>query len=692
LRQQYDRQYEKGAMTRQRETLNPVAAARILGETLGEDAPIDPVIADDTAADHPVAIADVRIIRRIASGGMGEIFEGEQDSPSRRVAVKMLPPGLVTGEAMRRFQFEVESLGRLRHPGIAQVHRAGIDRSTGEPRPWFVMEFIEDARALTAHAEREGLGVRERVRLFIDACDAVHYGHQRGVIHRDLKPGNILVSADGAVKIIDFGVARSTDADLAATVNTTDPGRIVGTVQYMAPEQCDGDPRDIDTRADVYALGVVLYELLCGVLPYETPRTSIVAAVRAVHEAEPPRPSSRNARLKGPLEAVMLRALEKDRDRRYPSASALAADLRRWLDGEPVSAHPPSRWQRACRWVGRHPALTTATGSVCIAAAIVAVGFGANWWANHRPHSVAVTAEGAALLRSLGGAVLHEWGPAEDSKVTFARIVDRPDAFGGGRVAVVGYGSGSDQAGADGVYFYEIDRPETPGVMYSPTVPAAMFDALSGDPPNSIAARYAMIVADIFPGEPGDEIVASLSHAPRSPACIAILNTNGDQLAIAWHNGAIDDFAWIEEEQRLLVLARNSEARWSDRGFADPEQIQIHPAVLFRYRPTLDQDALIDTPERPGDIMPDWYRCLLPASAYTSLAPNGRPWQLSARAHTGDPTRTWLRLSLGGADSIELRISPDGRITDRFIAEPTRTKYPDVQVEVWELGELPSRR
>ena len=679
-------------MTRQRETLHPGAAARILGETLGEDAAAHPASTDDSPSDHPAAIADVRIIRRIASGGMGEIFEGAQTSPSRRVAVKMLPPGLVTGEAMRRFQFEVESLGRLRHPGIAQVYGAGIDRSTGEPRPWFVMEYIEDARALTAQAEREGLGVRERVRLFIDACDAVHHGHQRGVIHRDLKPANILVSADGAVKIIDFGVARSTDADLAATVNTTDPGRIVGTLQYMAPEQCDGDPRDIDTRADVYALGVVLYELLCGVLPYKTPRTSIVAAVRAVHEAKPTRPALRNARLKGPLEAVMLRALEKDRDRRYPSASALAADLRRWLAGDPVSAQPPSRWQRACRWVGRHPALTTATGSVCIAAAIVAAGFGANWWANQRPHRVTMTWEHSALLRSLGGAVLHEWGPAEESAVTFAQIVDRPDELGGGRVVVLGYGSGSERAGADGVYFYDVARPAEAFRMFTPRVPAAMADALSGDPDAPVAARYAMIVADIFPEEPGDEIVASLSHAPRSPACIAILNTNGERLAIAWHNGVIDDFAWLADEQRLLVLARNSEANWADRGFADPERIQIHPAVLFRYRPVLGQDALIDTPERPGDITPDWYRCLLPASAYTSLAPNGRPWQLIARTHTGDPTRTWLRLLLGGTDGIELRISPDGRISERFIAEPIRAKHPDAPVEAWELGELPGRQ
>ncbi|MFG0274858.1 MAG: serine/threonine protein kinase [Phycisphaerales bacterium] len=679
-------------MTRQRETLNPRAAARILGETLGEDASVEVTPTDAPSSVSPVAIGGVRIIRRIATGGMGEVYEGAQSAPSRRVAVKMLPPGLVTGEAMRRFQFEVESLGRLRHPGIAQVYSAGIDRADGEPRPWFVMEFIDGATALTAHAEREGLGVRERVRRFLDACDAVHYGHQRGVIHRDLKPANILVGADGAVKIIDFGVARSTDADLASTVNTTSPGRIVGTVQYMAPEQCDGDPRDIDTRADVYALGVVLYELLCGELPYKTPRTSIVAAVRAVHEAQPPRPSSYNARLRGPLEAIMLKALEKDRERRYPSASALAADLRRWLDGEPVSAQRPSRWQRACRWVGRHPALTTTVGSACAGAMIIGAGFGINWWANHRPHSVTRTTGNTALLRSLGGAVLHEWGPEENSDVTFARIVERSEELGGGRIAVIGYGSGSDRVGADGVYFYEAARPGIPLERYSPKVPAALHAELSGDPPTPVAARYAMIVADIFPDEPGDEIVASLSHAPRSPACIAILNANGQQLAVAWHNGTIDDIAWIADEQRLLILARNSEASWSERGVTTSAPDQIHPAVLFRYQPVVGQDGLIHTSDRAGDIEPDWYRALLPQSAYEHLADHGRPWQLSARTHAGDPTRTWLRLILNGTDNFELKISPDGRFTERFVSEPTRTLYPDVPYEAWELGELPALR
>ncbi|MFQ5492190.1 MAG: serine/threonine-protein kinase, partial [Phycisphaerae bacterium] len=290
-------------------------------------------------------IGRYRIQRLIGSGGMGTVYEAVQEQPRRTVALKVMRTGLATDTALRRFEYESQILARLRHPCIAQVYEAGthVDPTApGEPVPFFAMEYIPDARTITEYAAAAKLGTRERVKLFAQVCDAVHHGHQKGVIHRDLKPGNILVDAQGRVKIIDFGVAKATDLDIAATTLQTDVGQLIGTLQYMSPEQCSADPHEIDTRSDVYALGVVLYELLTGDLPYKLHRAAIVEAVRTIREQEPARPSTWNKTLRGDVETIVLKSLEKERARRYQSAMALAEDLQRYLSSEPIAAHPPS--------------------------------------------------------------------------------------------------------------------------------------------------------------------------------------------------------------------------------------------------------------------------------------------------------------------------------------------------------------
>ncbi|MHC4695580.1 MAG: serine/threonine protein kinase, partial [Planctomycetota bacterium] len=220
------------------------------------------------AARVPERIGQFHIKNVIASGGMGKVYEAIQEHPRRTVAVKVMKQGIASRSALRRFEFESQLLARLRHPGIAQVFEAGThDDGTGAV-PYFAMEYIPNARSITAFAKDKKLGTRDRLRLFARVCDAVHHGHQKGIIHRDLKPGNILVDSNGDPKIIDFGVARGTDSDMAVTTLQTDVGQLIGTLQYMSPEQCAADPHDIDTRSDVYALGVVLYELLCDRVPY----------------------------------------------------------------------------------------------------------------------------------------------------------------------------------------------------------------------------------------------------------------------------------------------------------------------------------------------------------------------------------------------------------------------------------------
>ncbi|MHC4992341.1 MAG: protein kinase domain-containing protein, partial [Planctomycetota bacterium] len=222
------------------------------------------------------------------------------------------------------------------------------------------------------------VSLRERLALFIRVCGAVHHGHQKGIIHRDLKPSNILVDSSGEPKVIDFGVARATDSDLAVTTLQTDVGQLIGTLQYMSPEQCAADPHDLDTRSDVYALGVVLYELLCDQLPYDVSRAALHEAARVIREEAPARPSTINRTLRGDLETVALKALEKDRTRRYQSAVELAGDLERYLKDEPIVARRPSVGYQVKLFARRHKAAFAAiavTASALSLATVVSVVF-----------------------------------------------------------------------------------------------------------------------------------------------------------------------------------------------------------------------------------------------------------------------------------------------------------------------------
>lgn len=312
-------------------------------------------------------VGGFRVVRRFALGGMGTIWEAEQDEPRRRVALKTLRFGGGSSEAVRRFRHEAEILARLRHPHVAQVFASGVhDNGT----PWYALELIEDARSLTDFARSRALDVRQRLVLFVDLCDAVQHGHERGVIHRDLKPNNVLVDAHGCVKVIDFGVARMRASDGTPASFVTEAGRVLGTLPYMSPEQVGGTSDGLDVRSDVYALGVVLFELLTYELPFDVSNASLAQAAQILTTATPPRPSTRSVAVPADLDAIVFKALEKDRERRYPSALALAADVQRWLRGEPVEAQQPSVMYQLRMFARRHRVLV---GSFAVVIAVLLV-------------------------------------------------------------------------------------------------------------------------------------------------------------------------------------------------------------------------------------------------------------------------------------------------------------------------------
>jgi WD40 repeat protein/predicted Ser/Thr protein kinase len=310
-------------------------------------------------------IGRYRVVRVLGEGGMGTVYEAEQDSPRRPVALKVIGPGLLSPALLKRFAREAQILGRLHHPGIAQIYEAGL---AADGQPFFAMEYIRGL-PLTESARLHRLTAPARLELLARVCDAVQHAHDQGIIHRDLKPGNILVEESGQPKVLDFGVARATDADVQTTVARTLAGQLLGTLNYMSPEQVSGNPAALDHRSDVYALGVILFELLAGRLPYHLEGLPLHEAARVIREHEPSRLGSVVSAFRGDVETIVGKALVKEPARRYQSAADLAADIRRHLSNEPIRARPPSALYQLRKFARRHKALVGAVLGVVAALA-----------------------------------------------------------------------------------------------------------------------------------------------------------------------------------------------------------------------------------------------------------------------------------------------------------------------------------
>ena len=569
-------------------------------------------------------VGDFKIQRVIASGGMGTVYEALQEQPRRSVALKILRNNVASHSVLRRFQFESQILAYLRHPNIAQVYQAGLytDRQgllgpTGGRVPYFAMEFIPDARTITRHAEEHQLGISDRLRLFTKVCDAIHHGHQKGIIHRDLKPGNILIDSAGEPKVIDFGVARSTDSDIAITTIQTDVGQFIGTLRYMSPEQCAANPHEIDTRSDVYSLGVVLHELLTGELPYETDGSSIVQAARIICEREPLRPGTINRKLRGDVEKILLKALEKERTQRYQSAAELSRDIHRYLNHELIEARPTTLWIRSVRGLARHPAITSTALSLAIAGFIIGGALLNVWFFNRQPYRIDPSDDHreVSLLSRIGG-VLHVWSDDGDGLISSARLVDQPAGSDRGKLALLTYGHACNTSYRTALCAYDtssdFENPIWTQYIRNKDIPLEL--RARGMIGQEYGA-YIHKVADVFPEIPDQEIITYHLHCKNATCAIRIYDLQGTLHYQIWHDGNLPECYWMSDARLLVLAGHNCQGRWD---LEDASAESRHPAIVFAVRPqrgTINKTIL--EPDPVGEPLFEWYHTLHPLQAAT---------------------------------------------------------------------------
>jgi serine/threonine protein kinase len=612
--------------------LDPAAAARILADLTSESHPSEHNANRDAVGRLPPGYIFDRVL---GTGGGGTVYRAFREGSDRPLALKILdyrigfdaPAGPGASPAASRAWRELRLLEDLHVPVLPRL----IDYGVHQGRLYIATEFIEGrtldeavstppslgtvqgggTRDAPAHRDPQASSRKPQAQLALllaKVCDAVQRLHEHGVIHRDLKPSNIMIDAHGEPMLIDLGIAAIMDPastppplgrgpgggtpdapafSAIAFPTLTETGSPIGTPAYMAPEQARGERQRISTRSDVYSLGATAYRVLTGATPHDT-NTTIHEAIRRVAFDEPRDPRTLEPSLPKPLAAVLSKACAREPSRRYATAAEFAADLRRWVNGEPVEAVPPGAWQRAVRWAGRHPAAVTSMLCALIAL-LTAIGVPAGvWWAEAQPWDI-VRSENRreARLLARSGASLQTWRVQEEGEIRIATLVDRPSLWGGRQVAVLLFAGQAEQRDFSGqlcVFDVKLSVTEpawrTPGHWGEPGFPKPPREPRETD--RTYGASKGLI-ADIFPGNesPGQEIVVSMNqHA--SPSVVRVYDLRGCVLWEAWHRGSIISVVWSAESGLLVLCANDNRFRSSVPAVDERERV---PQVFFALRP-----------------------------------------------------------------------------------------------------------
>lgn len=515
----------------------------------------------DPGAELPAGIGPYRVLRLLGEGGMGRVYLAEQRQPQREIALKVVRTA-ASGEVLQRFQREAELLAGLEHPAIARIYTTGVAETAGGPVPYLAMEFIRGTELL-AYAEAQALDLRARLQLMAELCRAVHYAHARGVIHRDLKPGNVLVDASGQPRILDFGVACALGGE--AYTRMTMAGEILGTLPYMSWEQMVGDTARIDVRSDVYSLGVMTYELLAGRLPYpDLPKATLLGAIETLRREEPPRLGRVAPAAAGDPETIVMKALAREPSQRYDSAAEMAADLERYLARQPITARPPTARYVLGLFVRRHKALATGAGlalAALIAATLVSLQFA---WSEARARA---DAEWRLQEREATHAFLTDMLSAADPARARGEEVTMREVLGSARMVVERRQDLPDSVRASVL--------QTLGGTYAHLgVPDQALDLLQ-------QARTLMDRST--PADARDRLALEYEY-------INALTLKGDQTqalqlasaALAHLQASADREAWpVYWKLRLVAAYARSELGEIDAAYADV--VAIHAALVARY-------------------------------------------------------------------------------------------------------------
>jgi hypothetical protein len=544
-----------------------------------------------------------------------------------------------------------------------------LDYGEYEGRLFIVTDSIDGA-ALDAHCGDLNLDRRDRVRLLASVADAVQSVHEKGVLHRDIKPANVIIDAHGQVALVDLGIATLIGRDLAETI--TAEGTPIGSPAYMAPEQARGEREAISTRSDVYGLGATAYEVLAGGCPFDTD-TTVHEAIRRVAHDEPRDPREIDGTLPKPLAAVLRKAVAPVPADRYSGAAEFAADLRRWLAGDPVEAGSLSLGQRAGRLLARHP--IAATGALCalIFGLTVAATSLTVWYVNVKPYDVVIDPVERSWVRLLArnGRILFTWDTGETRGIASAMLADRDSKLGGGRIVLIGFRQYLDRPELDGrlcaFALHDLDTPLWTSDIEPPDI------AVPGGGANQRFGITMFSVVDLFEESPGDEIVAIHPHDLEGTAVIRIYDMAGLVLFEAWHHGALSSIAPIPGTDLIVACGVNSEATWAERD-QPATAYNRYPYVVFALRPSSnrDQKGWIRLGDRPGRIAAAWYRCIVPPAA-SDLLSIGEPQGGFRRPQVRLATKKAVQLLLAGRTpphgSVSLYIDEHGSLIEKVVSD-----------------------
>ncbi len=661
-------------------------AAHRLFTAVEENEPNDSSNSGGRGGDFP-QIAGYVIDRLLGAGGGGTVYRAVRAGSEHTVAIKLLNRRLGAGhgapEAQRAWR-ELHLLSQLRLPCLPHVH----DYDEHEGRLYIVTDYV-DGLPLGEYCREHHLDREARVKLLAAVADCVQTLHEHGVIHRDIKPANIIINPHGQPIIIDLGIAALLTDDVMDTL--TAEGAPIGSPAFMAPEQARGDRNTISTRSDVYSLGATAYYILTGEPPHDMTAT-IHEAVRRVAQDLPRDPRQLDRTLPKPLASVLWKAVSPKPADRYASAAGFAADLRHWLNREPVEAGGLSLAHRIGRLIDHHPITTTAAACITIALLVFVGTYVSVWYLNARPYEVKLTPDGReARLVSMSGNILHTWETEANGGITFAKLVDRPPELGGGHLALIGFNQSDAGKFRGSLCAFDVARNRTEPLWYDritdEDMPGDFRDAAYTS--EGFGVQSESTVADVFPDAPGKEIIAIYNHDLYSPSFVCIYSMEGELLYQVCHDGAIIDVQWVSGSGQLVVIGNNSEAPWSQR--VRHEIQRVHPLVVFALTPIpghIGEQIVTSTSEAKATL--GWYKCVLPPEAVDLIG--SIRFQPSP---SGDDTSSYVRLS------FRMKSNPVAGVS--WLVDDTGTEVPGTRVpnDEWmldsrsrdlanlRLGELP---